>query len=211
MSKNDKQEGCLKLFIRLSFGLIIALITLITGLVAFGTKGLEFLTKIVPQDYMATSVPPSIYSTPIPQPPSEISSGIPLNIQQQILTTYQGAIQADIAAHAALDSSYFEMYMMGNALQMEQQVIAELKSIGVATVSSVFGSQSYWRNLEAINSSQATMISCEYWTQTFYDAFYNQMRYDPMRLIPQKVTFQAVGANWYISEFDFSVSASMCA
>jgi len=136
---------------------------------------------------------------------------LPDGIDQQVSDFLTRAIELEIDSYRNGTVDPASQVMSGDALATLQANIDSLNQQGLISISEFDYYQSYINDIRMIDNTHLEVDTCEVWSDTTYRLSDNQPvdATDPT-LIPQTITIQEQGSDWFITSVQFYNPPSFC-
>lgn len=134
-------------------------------------------------------------------PPTPTTAPILIDGQEPlafVVGFWSEAVPAEIRTLDLLNPEYAAAYEAGQALRNVETYVADLVRRGVYEVATFDWAS--WRVMDVriISDTKIQVDSCEIWTSKFYDVNNDALvSSDPPRLLPQTVTLERLGRDWF--------------
>jgi hypothetical protein len=178
---------------------------------ASATMPIEVISSPTP-----ISEPTLVAASPTFAPPTTTS--VPVitdDIKRFVGSFLYDAAFAETQTYLYNDLSYTARYVMGDPLLGVQELLDGFvdysESQGEKVVPELDVEQSGWVDIRIIHEGKYEVDECDYWIYTYYDLSDESFIHaDPAVLMPQTITLERLGADWYITKVAFFNPPSFC-
>ena len=136
---------------------------------------------------------------------------IPQELEEQVSEFLTTAIEREIEAYRSGSADVATSIMSGEALASLEESIAALNQQGLVSIAEFDYYQSYIGDIRVIDNATLEVDTCEVWTDTTYRVSDGQpVDSQGPYLLPQTITIQQQGPDWFITSVAFYDPPGFC-
>jgi hypothetical protein len=139
------------------------------------------------------------------------SNGVSRELAKEVGDFLTRAIELQIEAYRQGDASVAKGIMAGNLLENLQNEIAALNQRGLVEIATIDYYKSYIADIRIISNTELEADTCEVWSLQFYRRSDGSLvRSTEAQVLPQTITIQKIGNNWFLTAVNFFEAPAFC-